>query len=124
MDLALLLRLQGLAQFAADNDLFTVVFVCSDGNVPVQMKGKLRSAGQSIDVCAENSAWSRGPVMGPLHIGDLKTTEAMKYLTEKRHIDPDRASKILEFCGTRILRLGLICDELADGEKLEIPSTF
>jgi hypothetical protein len=61
-------------------------------------------------------------VEGECRIG-LTTAEAMQYLTEKRQIDSARASKILEFCDTRILRLRNIWDKLDAGKNLEGPST-
>jgi hypothetical protein len=43
MDPGLLERLQGMAKFAADNDLYKVVFVCTDEVAVRRMTGKLRS---------------------------------------------------------------------------------
>jgi hypothetical protein len=43
MDPGLLLSLQGMAKFAADNDLYKVVFVCTSEVTCHQMKGKLSS---------------------------------------------------------------------------------
>jgi hypothetical protein len=66
---------------------------------------------------SKKSEWSRNPLDGECRIGDLTTAEAMQYLTEKRQIDLacNCASKILEFCGTRILRLRNSCNKLAAG---------
>src|SRR5882757_6977676 len=47
------------------------------------------------DSAAANSAWSRSS--GECRVGDLTHDEANTYLTVKRGIDPDRASKIIKF---------------------------
>jgi hypothetical protein len=43
----------------------------------------------------------------------------MQYLTVKRKIDPALASKILEFCGARILVLKVACDNLDRGANID-----
>jgi hypothetical protein len=109
----LLSMLQAKAKFAADNDLYLIIFVCTDGVAPIQMKGKLRSPRQLIDFSAdsatENSAWSRA---SEFRIGDLTTDEAMQYLREGRGKDPVLACRIIEFCGTRVWHLKYICTYL------------
>jgi hypothetical protein len=73
-----------------------------------------------IDIRAEaaiaNSSWSRAK---EFRFGDLTPAEALQYLTEKRQLDPACASKILQFCGTRILELQGVSAALASGVKLE-----
>jgi hypothetical protein len=120
----LLSMLQAKAKFAADNDLYLIIFVCTDGVAPTQMKGKLRSPRQLIDFSAdsatENSAWSR---VSEFRIGDLTTDEAMQYLREGRGKDPALACRIVEFCGTRVWHLKDICTELVLGTEVEGSST-
>jgi hypothetical protein len=43
----------------------------------------------------------------------------MRYLTEKRKLDPACAAKILQYCGTRIQLLQDASSAVASGVKLE-----
>jgi DNA replicative helicase MCM subunit Mcm2 (Cdc46/Mcm family) len=119
-DLGLLMTLQEKAKFAADNQLYTVVFVCTDGGAPTRMKGKLRSPWQllkfSADSATENSAWSRAR---EFRVGDMSIDEAMEYLREGRQQDPALARRIIEFCGTRVTHLQDICNYLQLGAEEE-----
>lgn len=74
----------------------------------------------SADTAAANSTWSRGPISGnECRIGDLTVKEAMEYLTISRKIDKDRASKILAFCGPRILLLKSFSAGLNEQKNLD-----
>jgi hypothetical protein len=123
-DPTLLCMLQAKAKFAADNDLYKIIFVCSDGVAPTRMKGKLRSPRQLMDISAdsatENSAWSRA---SEFRIGDLTSDEAMHNLREGRGKDLTLACRIVEFCGTRVLHLKDISTELESGTEAEGSST-
>jgi len=102
------------AKFAIDNKLYKVVFVCSDEVAPIQMGGKLVSAADNAPV---NSSSSCGPVVSDeCSIGDLADSEAIEYLTVKRKIERDRASKVFDFC---IQLLKRICDRLEKGVDLD-----
>ncbi|KAF8537844.1 hypothetical protein BDD12DRAFT_911207 [Trichophaea hybrida] len=102
-DKELLAVLQGYAKIAADLGLFKVVFVCSDGVAPFQMRS--------------NSAWSRAD--SECRIGDLTSSEALDYLIKKRHIDPGDAQMMVQTCGCRILTLKHVCDALQRGFTLD-----
>ena len=69
---------------------------------------------------ADSSAWSRGPgFSGVCRVGDLTHDEANTYLTVKRGIDPDHASKIIKYFGSRILLLQEACKAVKDGKNLD-----
>jgi hypothetical protein len=81
----LLETLQGYAKKACDHNLYKVVFVCSDGVAPPQMKSESIGPSSVVDIIADtaagNSSWSRGPSIERF-IGDLTESQAKEYLLE------------------------------------------
>ena len=71
------------------------------------------------NVAPADSAWSRGPGGSECRIGDLTHAEAMEYMIEKRQLDEDTATKILDFFGSRILLLKAACGEVKNGTDLD-----
>ena len=71
------------------------------------------------NVAPADSAWSRGPGGSECRIGDLTHAEAMEYMIEKRQLDEDTATKILDFFGSRILLLKAACGEVKTGTDLD-----
>ncbi|KAG0633806.1 P-loop containing nucleoside triphosphate hydrolase protein [Tuber brumale] len=95
--------LQDIAKDAADNRLFTTVFVTSEGQAPIQMLG--RSASSRLGKVVE--------------IGDLNNDEAIEFLCNKRDITEPAARDIYGLVGGRVGLLARAANELNSG--LEIP---
>jgi len=69
-----------------------------------------------VDIIANaataESASSRGPIDGGYRVGDLTDEEAITSLTKQRNLDQETARKILEFYGTRIHLLKVVCSHI------------
>ena len=57
--------------------------------------------------------------MEDCRIGDLSDNEALDYLKQKRGLDHEAATKLLNFCGSRILLLKDISSSLQEGGDLD-----
>jgi hypothetical protein len=99
----LLHQFQGYAKGTADKGTASVVFVSSEGRVPLRMM-------------SDTSSWSRRGQI--IEIGDISKEEALQYL-KFRKIDEKQAAQVYELVGGRITHLKSIADKIKRHATLE-----
>ena len=123
----LLDMLQDIAKDAADDRIFTTVFVMSEGQAPIQMIGKFcldscvngfgdKYANYILWIHIGRSASSRLGVV--MEIGDLTQEEATDFLCNKRAISKLVAKDIYQLVGGRVGLLVSAVNKLNSGLDL------
>ncbi|KIX03339.1 uncharacterized protein Z518_06891 [Rhinocladiella mackenziei CBS 650.93] len=94
---------QDYAKKAADQEIFTIVFVSSEGRVPRPM--------------TDRSSWSRrGEIT---EIGDVTREEALQYL-RLRKVDDELATQIYQLVGAGMIHLQSVTNEIEKNRTFEV----